>query len=217
MYLAHYTVKFKMNKWNPLPYLCMRWHFVLFKREATIPLVIYPNYQNFIRPMATTADFASTAETEANSLENAESEEKWLKPQFNKFSKFEQALVMSAIHAAKYDFSSALNEASQAVIADSSSVAARLQRAAILMRNATSQTVTEKEAKSQINLAIADLRVAKEKSPQNSYIYYNLGCIYLNQKTYNPALEAFNKAIEYDSRLPEAYYKPWLNISSSKR
>ena len=104
--------------------------------------------------------FCLTAETEANSLENAESEEKWLKPQFNKFSKFEQALVMSAIHAAKYDFSSALNEASQAVIADSSSVAARLQRAAILMRNATSQTVTEKEAKSQINLAIADLRVA---------------------------------------------------------
>ena len=78
------------------------------------------------------------------------------------------------------------------------------------MRNATSQTVTEKEAKSQINLAIADLRVAKEKSPQNSYIYYNLGCIYLNQKTYNPALEAFNKAIEYDSRLPEAYYNRGL-------
>lgn len=166
----------------------------------------------FHTSQGTNRRFCLTASSESNTLENAEAEEARLRGKLATFSKLEQALVMSAIYAAKYDYSSAINEANKAIQADSTSIAARIQRSTLLMRNAISgnEVTPENEVKSHIKLAIADLKIAQKYAPNNAYVLYNLACVYQQQKMYNTALEALNKAIDIDARLPEAYYNRGL-------
>lgn len=161
---------------------------------------------NFKSAKAIDRKLCLTAETDVNASQEADYDEKRLKTNDNSYSKTEKALTASAIAAARYDYTSALNEANQAVLSDSCSVVARLHRSAILMRSATALSSHDDNKKVQMTLALADLKIASLLAPENAYVYYNLGCIYTHQKADNLAIDAFSKAIQLDSCLPEAYY-----------
>jgi len=119
---------------------------------------------------------------------------------------FELSLARSAVSAARYDYTSALNEASCAVRADSSSVLALIQRAYILSRSVEAGTLDAADAKSRLALATADLFRARLMAQNNAYIPYNQGCLLAQQGSIGAAIDAYSLAIALDAQLAEAYY-----------
>lgn len=153
-----------------------------------------------------TRSLCLTAETDPDAAQLADEDAKRLEESAAACTKLELSLTRSAISAARYDYSDALNEANQAVKADSSSVAALLQRAFVLARSAAAATIEANDARSRMALATSDLRRASHLAVSNAYVAYNLGCLYAQQNSVEAAIEQFSLAIALDSRLPEAYY-----------
>ncbi len=142
----------------------------------------------------------------------------------------QEALMRSAIYAARYDYNSALNEANRAVRSDTASALALLQRAAILTRSiATTQSAaasadfsapknpsTPQSLAAASNadgekpmraLALADLARAAGLSPASAACAaYNAGCLHALSGATDEAIAAFTKAISQDPRMGEAHY-----------
>lgn len=154
--------------------------------------------------------FCLTAESDATAAQEAETDAARINRAAGKCTQLELALYQSAAAASRYDYSSALNEAHQAVKADSTSVLALMQRAFVLARSVAGSTLQETDAKSRMALALADLKRAEQLAPQNAYVFYNLGCLYAQQHVTDLAIQAFSHAISIDARLPEAYYNRGL-------
>lgn len=165
-----------------------------------------PEVAKFVSAKSEGRKLCLTAEADATAASDADHDARHLESKMPQWSLLEQTLVRSAIAAARYDYTSALNEANQAVRADSTSLVARMQRASILARSVASSTLAPDEAKARLALATADLRQAESFSPQSAYVAYNQGCLLAQQKLTTEALEAFTRAIRLDSRLAEAYY-----------
>ena len=154
--------------------------------------------------------FGLTAEIEDNQAQNAKSDERNLQRVDDKCSKLERSLLKSAISLAKYDYTSAINEANCAIQTDSTSVVALMMRSLVSMRNATVTSLSDQQRKAHYALALSDINKAIRLAPHNAYLYYNQGCLYAQQHANALALEAFTKAIAIDVRLPEAYYNRGL-------
>lgn len=150
--------------------------------------------------------FCLTAESDATSAQDADEDALRAEQQVANCSQLELSLLRSAIAAMRYDYSSALNEANQAVRTDSSSVLALMQRAFVLTRSVAGSTLEANDAHARMTLATADLRRASHLAANNAYVAYNLGCLYAQQNAIAAAIEQFSLAIALDSRLPEAYY-----------
>ncbi len=150
--------------------------------------------------------FGLTALNEGKNLENAESDERQAERVAKLCSATEQALFAASIYAARYNYTSALNEANRAVASDSSSVAALMLRASILMRSTAPGTLDSDQRKARLSLAQADLNHAAKLSPNNAYVTYNKGCLLAYLHAADEAIATFTRAIEQDYRLPEAYY-----------
>lgn len=165
-----------------------------------------PELSNFKSAQGIERKLCLTTEKESDVSEQSVNDEKRLGSKSSEYSPKELLLANSAILMARYDYSSALNEANQAVLSDSSSVLARLHRSAVLMRNVTASDLRGDDSKSLIALAIADLKLSAELAPDNAYVFYNLGCIYAGQNADDLAIAAFTKSIQIDPHLPEAYY-----------
>lgn len=150
--------------------------------------------------------FGLTASAEGQSLDNADSDERQAERAAKSCTPAEQALFAAAICAARYNYTSALNEANRAVAADTSSVAALMLRSSILMRSTATGTLDSEQHKGRIALARADLGRAAKLAPANAYVRYNQGCLLTYTHADDEALAAYTQAISLDSRLPEAYY-----------
>ncbi len=150
--------------------------------------------------------FSLTAAADASAATDAEADLLRLRPLLEAIPDSHAALYLSSIYAAQYDYTAALHEVNRAVQADSASLAPRLQRASILMRSARAATLEAPEARANLALAAADLSLAAHLEPQNAYVVYNQGCLWAEQKLWQQALEAFDRALQLDPGLPEAYY-----------
>ena len=150
--------------------------------------------------------FGLTAEGEDNQVQCAENDERNLQRVEGKCSKMEKSIFHAAISLAKYDYTSALNEANFAVQTDTSSVVALLLRSQVSMRSAVASTTTDSQRKAHFAMAHADLNHALRLSPKNAYVHYNIGCLYAQQQSFVMAIDAFTSAISIDPHLPEAYY-----------
>ena len=117
-----------------------------------------------------------------------------------------EALLRSALQAARYDYTSALNETNRAVRGDTASALALIQRAAVLTRSLASGQAGEEE-KSMRALALADLTRAAALSPASAACAaYNAGCLHALTGADAQAAAAFTEAIAKDPRMGEAYY-----------
>lgn len=154
-----------------------------------------------------------TAESDPTSAQDAEEDAARLEKAAPQATRLELALARSAISTARYDYTSALNEANEAVQADSASVLALMQRAFVLTRSVAASTLEADDARSRMALATSDLKRASRLASGNAYIAYNLGCLFAGQNASEAAIEQFGLAIALDSRLPEAYYNRALLYS----
>ena len=154
-----------------------------------------------------TRQFCLTAETDASALQESEADARQVDRTSSVMTKKERLLISSALSCTRYNYTSALNEANEALQADSTSVAALLQAAYVLSRRAASGTLSEAEAQSHLQLASARLeRAATLSQGKNAIVSYNQGCLYFLMKQPQRAEAAFTHAIETDPRMPEAYY-----------
>lgn len=171
-----------------------------------------PELSNFKNAQGIERKLCLTTDLETDATEQSEKDEKRFSSESGEcslkelFSLKELLLANSAILMARYDYSSALNEANQAVLSDSCSVLARLHRSAVLMRNVAASDSRGEDIKPLIALAIADLKLSAELAPDNAYVFYNLGCIYARQNADDLAIAAFTQSLQIDPLLPEAYY-----------
>lgn len=118
----------------------------------------------------------------------------------------DRSLLLSAVHATRYDYTEALNEVNKSLSTDSLYVPALLHRAMICGRLSTGDAVESKERSGYLRLALGDLRTARGLTRETAYIDYNEGCILALSGNEREALECFTRAINQDSRLAEAYY-----------
>lgn len=150
--------------------------------------------------------FCLTAESDPSSAQDAEADALRIEKAASSCTLSELSLVRSAVATARYDYTSALDEANRALQADSVSVLALMQRASVLSRSVASATIEAAEAKGRMALATSDLKRAAHLAADNAYIPYNLGCIQAQQGNIEMAIESFTLAIKIDSKLPEAWY-----------
>lgn len=150
--------------------------------------------------------YGLVAESENNSVQNAQTDERQFERVDGKCNAMQRALFKSSIALAKYDYTSALNEANHALQTDSTSVVALMLRSNVLVHSAAVSTLDAQHRKAHLALAMADLKKAEKLSPQNAYVSYNQGCLLAMQGVTEAAISAFTHAIALDARLAEAYY-----------
>lgn len=160
-----------------------------------------------------------TAEADPNAAHDADEDEARVNKAASNCPPFELSLVRSAIATARYDYTSALNEVNHALRADSTNVAALIQRAYILSRSVVAETsLAATDVRGRSALALSDLKRAGRLSINNAYVPYNLGCLYAERGDDAAAIESFSLAIALDPRLPEAYYnRAMLYAKSNER
>lgn len=147
-----------------------------------------------------------TAEHETNSAANAEYDENRVERISSACSLVELHLYKSSIALAKYNYTTALSEASMAINCDSSSAVALMQRANVFCHMINSDNIDSSEKTKLLNCALTDLKSASAILPDNAYIQYNRGCLLALLQSEDNALEAFTTALELDKHLTEAYY-----------
>lgn len=126
-------------------------------------------------------------------------------------------MLRAVAYSAIQNFDSAIDDLSTLLQIDSTSMLAYWQRAVCQARinefNASQGTNIDLKSAN----VLSDLCEALKLSPSNAYLYYNRGCLYAMRKDYHRALDDFNRAIELDANIPEAWYNRGLvNIYSGK-
>lgn len=147
-----------------------------------------------------------TAEADPSASALADQDARHIERNEQQMTPLERLLTQSAVYAMRYDYTSALNAAGEAVRTDSSSVVALLQRAFVLSRSIRTGTLESHELKARADLALADLNRAQRLAPKNAFVAYNRACFLAQAGSAAEAIEAFTHAVTLDSRLPEAYY-----------
>ena len=153
-----------------------------------------------------TRQFCLTAEPDADALYSSEADARQAERHTALMTPLERLLISSALAATRYNYSDALNAANQAMQADSTSVAALLQCAYVLTRQAASGTLSEKDALAYRQLAISRLERAANLAHDNAVVAYNQGCLLAEINQTARAEASFTRAISLDARMPEAYY-----------
>ncbi len=189
---------------SPLPMFAPAFHNVYVRGYHSIGFMEEMN--RYKHADTSYRQFGLTAENEGNNLENAESDERQTERAAKSSTTLEKTLFAASIYAAKYNYTSALNEANRAVATDSASVAALMLRSSILMRSTAAGTLDAEQRKARLHLAQIDLERAAKLAPTNAYVRYNQGCLFAYIHADNEALAAYSQAINQDSRMPEAYY-----------
>lgn len=115
------------------------------------------------------------------------------------------------------NYADAINDLTAYIQTDSTSSLAYWQRAVCQAR------MNEYEASRGTNVrmktvgVIADLEKAAELNSNNAYLYFDLGNVYASTKDYVLAIENYDKAVQLDPKLAEAYYNRGIaNINLGK-
>lgn len=109
-------------------------------------------------------------------------------------------------YTATQDYEAAIADLTQCLKADSTSVLALWQRGVCLSMSGEFQISQGIGSEIAYGKALDDLMKASKLSPQNAYIFYDLGNLYAARERYDEALSAYEKAIELNANLAEAYF-----------
>ena len=159
--------------------------------------------------------FCLTAESETLADDASESDWRQVERVSSTLNACNQLVVSSAIAVERYNYTSALNDAQEALRADSTSVLALLQCAFVLSRSAASGTMSTSEAQSNIHLAQSLIERAKARSPKSAVIVYNQACLMAQAGNAKAAIETFGEVLELDERFAEAYYNRAILLSAA--
>lgn len=132
----------------------------------------------------------------------------------------ERLFLSSVIHRDLYDDASALSDISDALSGHPDAevatvlnlqyavlLADKLQNSKVEPSSVPSVSGDDRNAAALRIAAMEAIRTAMQTSPDNPFLYYNRGCLNaLDNHSPQAAIADFTKAIELDSRLPEAYF-----------
>ena len=127
-------------------------------------------------------------------------------------------LLMRAIaYSTIQNFDNAIDDLSIVLQIDSTSTLALWQRAVCQAKinefNASQGTNIDLKTAN----VLGDLSDAIQKSPDNTYLYYNRGNLYALRQDYNHAIEDYTRAISLEERLAEAWFNRGLALIYAKR
>ena len=127
-------------------------------------------------------------------------------------------LLMRAIaYSTIQNFDNAIDDLSICLQIDSTLTLALWQRAVCQAKinefNASQGTNIDLQTAN----VLGDLSTAIQKSPNNTYLYYNRGNLYAQRQDYQHAIDDYTKAISLEERLAEAYFNRGLALIYMKR
>lgn len=108
------------------------------------------------------------------------------------------------------DFEAALSDMDACIKAEPKNALAFFARAQMHCRQAEALQAQDegKQVAARLNYssALDDLKRAVQLAPDMLFAWYNMGNIYMSQKEYGHARDAYAKALNIDARFPDAYY-----------
>ena len=129
-----------------------------------------------------------------------------------------QLLERAVTYAATQDFAAAISDLTAYVQLDSTSSLGYWQRAVCQSLSNEFNSAQGTDVKISVAKAIDDFKKAIELSPQNAYLYYDLGNADAAQGDYMNAESQYLKAVSVDHNLAEAYYNLGLTyLRQAKR
>ncbi len=158
--------------------------------------------------------FCLTAESETSDRDESESDWRQVERVASTLGTCNQLVVSSAIAGERYNYTSALNDAQEALRSDSTSIVALLQCAFVLSRSAASGATSASEAQSNLHLAQSILERARERSPKSAVVVYNQACLLAQAGNAKAAIETFGQVLKLDARFAEAYYNRAILLSA---
>ena len=137
----------------------------------------------------------------------------------NNWEKERPLLIQRAVaYTVVQNFDEAINDLTAYLQTDSTSSVAYWQRAvcqALMNEVSQSQGI---EANLKNARTLSDFEEAIRRNPQNAFLYYDRGNVYVSRQDYQRALDDYTKAITLEPNLAEAYYNRGLaRIRCGKR
>lgn len=116
--------------------------------------------------------------------------------------------VRAVVYADVQNYPDALRDVDQCLRIDSTSALLWWHRAYCSVQHAASASSMEPINKLPLLLRqpMEDIKRALSLSPDNPYLHYNLGCMYLQQDMTADALQEFTTALQMNDVIAEAYY-----------
>ena len=125
---------------------------------------------------------------------------------------FRRAIAFSVIQ----NFDAAIDDLSNYLQMDSTSVLAYWQRAACQSKLNDFNAAQGTDVRMKTANVLSDLTEAIRYG-ENAYLYYNRGNVYVQRNDYQHAIENYNRAIAIDGNLAEAYYNRGLARIANKQ
>ena len=126
-------------------------------------------------------------------------------------------LMRAIVYSTIQNFDNAIDDLSICLQIDSTLTLALWQRAVCQAKinefNASQGTNIDLQSAN----VLGDLSTAIQKSPNNTYLYYNRGNLHVQRQDYQRAVEDYTKAISLEERLAEAYFNRGLALIYMKR
>ncbi|MBO4315189.1 MAG: tetratricopeptide repeat protein [Prevotella sp.] len=116
-------------------------------------------------------------------------------------------LQRAVTHATTHNFTEAINDLNDYIHIDSTDLLAFWERAYChIMINESGASQGVEEIKLRNAAAQSDMEKALSLNENNAFLYYDIATIYAQQKEYNKAIDLYQKAIQLNGNLAEAYY-----------
>ena len=123
----------------------------------------------------------------------------------------ERAVVYTAVQ----NFDAAVSDLTVCLQNDSTLAIAYWQRSVCLAMSGEFNSAQGVNGTIAASRALADMEAACRLSPQNAYLYYDLGNLYVARKNYAEAIRQYDRAIELNPSIAEAFYNRGLALSES--
>ena len=124
-------------------------------------------------------------------------------------------MLRAVAYSSLQNFESAIDDLSTCLQIDSTSAMAYWQRAVCQAKINDFQSSQGTNIDMKTANVLLDLTTAIRLSPQNAFVYYNRGNLYVQRKDYTKAIEDYTQAINIDANIAEAYYNRGLALVES--
>ena len=124
-------------------------------------------------------------------------------------------MLRAVAYTSLQNFESAIDDLSTCLQIDSTSALAYWQRAVCQAKINAFQASQGTNIDMKTANVLLDLTKAITLSPQNAYVYYNRGNLYVQRKDYQRAIDDYTQALSLDSNMAEAYYNRGLALVES--
>lgn len=121
----------------------------------------------------------------------------------------ERAVVYSVVQ----NFDAAISDLTACIQNDSNNALAYWQRSVCLSMSGEFHSVQGVNSEITADRAVSDMETACKLAPRNAYLFYNLGNLYVARKRYADAVKQYDRAIELNSSIAEAFFNRGLALS----